>query len=315
MIEMLAVTLIPIFFGLTLGYLAGIFKTVDNLNVRTLVSFVMNFALPCSLFLVILKAPRNLLMTQGALVGQLVVVYLVLYAATYFFSRRLLRGNAQDSSVLALTLGFPNVTAVGIPLLDAMYGSRTAVPVAIGIAAGAMTISPLTLAILENNTPSVHGMTPWARLRRASLMAVRRPVVWAPALALVFAFGNIGLPLYAQKCLSVMGTATAGAALFLTGLIVSAQKFEISGQSILAVLGKNIVQPALALALSMAMALPLDQLRAVVMISAIPCGFFGLVFGKGFGSSPAIASSSLILSYLVGIVSLAGWIVLLGNMH
>jgi len=52
-----------------------------------------------------------------------------------------------------------------------------------------------------------------------------------------------------------------------------------------------------------------------VLVAAIPCGFFGLVFGKGFDVSPLVASSSLILSYLLGIASLAAWIVLLGHLH
>jgi predicted permease len=63
------------------------------------------------------------------------------------------------------------------------------------------------------------------------------------------------------------------------------------------------------------MALPIDLTRCVVLMMAIPCGYFGLVFGKGFGSSPVSASSTLVVSYAVGIVTLAGWIVLLGNLR
>ena len=50
MIPILAFALIPLFFGLLLGYFAGIRKFVDNRDVHSLVRFVMNFALPCSLF-------------------------------------------------------------------------------------------------------------------------------------------------------------------------------------------------------------------------------------------------------------------------
>jgi hypothetical protein len=55
-----------------------------------------------------------------------------------------------------------------------------------------------------------------------------------------------------------MGSATTGAALFLTRLVVSAQAFRLDHVVILSVLGKNIVQPALCLLL------------------AIPCGFLGV---------------------------------------
>ena len=57
------------------------------------------------------------------------------------------------------------------------------------------------------------------------------------------------------------------------------------------------------------------MIRYAVLIAAIPCGFFGLVFGKGFNSSPLTASSSLIFSYVFGIATFAaGWIVVLGRL-
>ncbi|MFY9988618.1 MAG: AEC family transporter [Chthoniobacterales bacterium] len=50
MIAALTNALVPIFAGLLLGYLAGRWKFVDNQNVRTLITFVMSMAVPCSLF-------------------------------------------------------------------------------------------------------------------------------------------------------------------------------------------------------------------------------------------------------------------------
>jgi malonate transporter and related proteins len=51
-----------------------------------------------------------------------------------------------------------------------------------------------------------------------------------------------------------------------------------------------------------------DQIRDVVLISAIPGGFFGLVFGESFHATPEIASSSLIASYGLGWVTLSIWL-------
>jgi predicted permease len=315
MVPMLAVALVPIFVGLLLGYFAGIRGMIDNLNVHSLVSFVMNFALPCALFLAIIKAPREMLWSQGRLVVLLAIGYLVVYGAAHFFSRMVIRNTPADGAVLALTVAFPNVTAVGIPLLDTVYGAQTAVTVAIGIAVGALTISPITLYILENNTVAGHALTPAVRVRRAVLRTIRRPVVWAPAAGIVAVLLNVSLPAYLTRSLSVMGSATAGCALFLTGLVVSAQKFTLDWRVLLAVLTKNILQPLLCLGMAVAVALPVDQTRSVVLMAAIPCGFFGLVFGKGFNSSPLVASSSLVLSYGLGILTLAGWITFLEHLH
>jgi predicted permease len=130
----------------------------------------------------------------------------------------------------------------------------------------------------------------------------------------VAALIKLHLPDYVNRSLTVMGNATAGAALFLTGLIVSAQPFRLDGRVIAAMMAKNLMQPALCLGLAWLIGLSAVETRYAVLIAAIPCGFFGLVFGKGFNSSPLTASSSLIFSYAAGIVTLAGWIVFLGRL-
>lgn len=314
MISILAFALIPVFFGLLLGYFAGIRRFVDNRDVRSLVGFVMNFALPCALFTAIAHANRAMLRSQGGLVVVLGLVYLVLFFLTWFIERRVFHTNPADSAVLALTLAFPNATAVGIPLLDALYGPSAAAATAMGIAIGAVTISPFTLAILEQSALKSHALSPAAQIRRWSWRVVQRPVVWAPALGVLTALIQLPLPDFVNRSLAVMGNATAGAALFLTGLIVSAQRFSLDGRVIAALVAKNLLQPALCLGIAWMIGLSVVETRYAVLIAAIPCGFFGLVFGKGFNSSPLTASSSLIFSYVFGIASLAGWIVLLGRL-
>jgi predicted permease len=310
-IAILAFALIPIFFGLMLGYFAGLRGFVDNRDVHSLVRFVMNFALPCSLFLAIARTDPRMLRSQSGLIVVLGVVYLALFFITLLVERRMFRTSAADSAVLALTLAFPNATAVGIPLLDALYGPSAAAASAMGIAIGAVTISPLALAILEHSTPKGHSVSQAAQILGSLGKAARRPVVWAPVLGVVAALARLHLPDFATRSLTVMGNATAGAALFLTGLIVSAQRFQLNGRVIAAVVAKNVAQPALCLVIAWAIGLSVVETRYAVLIAAIPCGFFGLVFGKGFNSSPLTASSSLIFSYVVGIATLAGWIVLL----
>lgn len=58
MTRILADALVPIFVGLFLGYAAGLRGSMDNKHVKTLITFVMSFAVPSSLFLSIVTAPR-----------------------------------------------------------------------------------------------------------------------------------------------------------------------------------------------------------------------------------------------------------------
>jgi len=322
MTKVLGDALVPIFAGLLLGYFAGLWRRMDNQNVRTLITFVMSFAIPCSLFLAIASTPRTALREQAAAGLVLAIVYAVLYAVSFVWTRFRENLNASDSSVVALTLGFPNSAAVGLPLLASVFGSRATVTVATSLAIGSITVSPITLAILERSRRGSAGVSGTglsgksSALRQITLSLIhscKRPIVWAPLLGLAFSCADLTLPSFIHRSLAVMGSAADGSALVLTGLVVSAQKFEIRGNTLIAVLLKNALQPAIALGICMLIHLNIEQTRYVTLISAMPCGFFGVVFGRDFDSNPKLASSGLIASYLVGVGSLAAWIVIVNH--
>jgi predicted permease len=314
MIAILANALVPIFAGLLLGYIAGLRGVVDNKNVRSLITFVMSFALPCSLFVTIARTPHHLLWSQGKVAVALAIVYFVIFGLTHLASQRVGQNTAADSTVLALTLGFPNAAAVGLPLLLAAYGNDAVVSVAVAIAIGSITVSPITLAILESSTAEGKALSPTARVWTSAWKAVKKPVVWAPVLGVLAVVINLHMPTSVERSLTVLGSATAGTALFLTGLVVSAQRFKFTWGVGWSVLAKNLIQPALGLLIARSLSLSLEATRSVVLISAIPCGFFGIVFGKGFDATPEVASSSLIASYVIGIFTLSGWIVFLNHL-
>jgi malonate transporter and related proteins len=315
MIQLLANSLVPIFVGLLFGYAAGLLKIVDNKDVKSLVSFLMTFALPCSLFVIIARTPRQLLWEQADAAVVLAIVYVAVFVATYYVSRNLGKDTAANSAVLALTLGFPNHAGVGIPLLLAVYGPEASVSVAVGLAVGAITITPITLTILESGTSAGRTLSPAARIRISLWRALQKPVFWAPVLGVLVAVVKFHMPIYLDKSLTILGDATEGTALFVTGLITSAQRFNLNWGVGWAVLGKNVIQPALCLAVALLLGVPLEETRFVVLLSAIPSGFFGILFGKGFDATPEVASSSLVASTVLSIVTLAGWIVLLSHLR
>ncbi len=314
MVTILANALVPIFMGLLLGYVAGLRRIVDNGNVKSLITFVMSFALPCSLFVTIARTPHRLLWSQGNVAVAFAIIYFVVFGLTHLAAQHVGKNSAADSTVLALTLGFPNGAAVGLPLLLSAYGNDAVVSVAVSIAVGSITVSPITLAILEGSTEEGKALSPATRIRTSAWKAIKKPVVWAPVLGVFAVAIDFDMPTYVERSLTVLGSATAGAALFLTGLVVSAQRFKFTWSVGWSVFTKNLLQPALGLLIARSLSLPLEATRSVVLISAIPCGFFGIVFGKGFDATPEVASSSLIASYVIGIFTLAGWIIFLSHL-
>jgi malonate transporter and related proteins len=314
MTKVLADALVPIFAGLFLGYFAGLWRRMDNRNVRTLITFVMTLAVPCSLFMSIAQTPRAELREQAGAALVLTIVYVVLYALTFSWARSSQKLRTSESADFALTVSFPNSAAVGLALLAPVFGPRSLVTVATSIALGSMTISAITLAILEaERDPSGEGLS-FRHFALSLLYAGKKPIVWAPLLGLVFSYAEVQLPSFTSRSIELIGSAAAGSALVLTGLVVSAQKFEFGGNTVVAVFLKNLLQPGLALGIAMLVHVSLEQTRYVTLISAIPCGFFGIVFGKSDNVNPRLASSGLIESYVLGVVTLAMWVAIVNHL-
>src|SRR4029077_19439708 len=159
MTKVLADALVPIFAGLLLGYFAGLWPRMDNQNVRPLITFVMSFAIPCSLFLAIASTPRAALREQAAAGLALPIVYAVLYAVSFVWTRFRENLNASDSSVVALSLGFPNSAAVGLPLLASVFGSRATVTVGTSLALCSLAVSQHSTSILERSRSGSAGVS------------------------------------------------------------------------------------------------------------------------------------------------------------
>jgi malonate transporter len=303
-------TLIPIFAGLLLGYIAGRRGLMDNRNVRNLIVLVMNFAIPCALFSTILGSSRADLLRHVPASLMLTLAFSVLYLISYLWARRGLGMSLSDASVLALTIGFPNSAAIALPLFSGAYGPQSTVTAALSLVIGSITISPLTLALLEADKQAGGHNISIAQILHSFPSALLRPVVWAPLLALVGVFFDLHLPSFVQGTLSTLGSAATGSALILTGLVVSAQSFRFTGGVGITTLLKLVGQPLFGVCVMLLFRMDHNDVRNVTVINAIPCGFFGLVFGKAFEATPEVASSGLIGSYLLGWATLALWMLL-----
>jgi malonate transporter len=297
-------SLVPVFFVLGLGYFAGLIKMVDNKDVSSINTMLMTFALPAALFAAIARTSAKVLVQQDRLVISLALAMVLIYAITWVLQRYVYHLGPGEAAVQSLTVAFANNVAVGIPLLSSFFGSEGLVAVAAGIGVGAIVISPVTLVVLESGTDKAKTMPAGERLLYATLQSCKRPVVWAPVAGMIFSLLRIPLPDLAFRMLNLIGVATAGVALFLTGLILSAQPFRLGGNAITGVVLKNIGQVALMVLIVRLIGTVPPATREAVLLSAVPAGFFGTVFGARYGVASIEASSTLIASTLFSAVTL-----------
>lgn len=304
--------LVPVFFVLLLGYAAGKLHVVDNLHVDALNALVMDFALPASLFAATASASRREMIDQVPLFLVLGVTMLLLYLAWYFAARRISKLSQSEASLQALTIGFPNLAGVGLPIMTSVVGPTGTVPVAVALAAGSILISPLTLIVAEMGAAKARGEEMAARqILTAVRRAITKPVVLAPALGIVFSLSDVSLDALAHASLALIGSSAAGVALFLTGAILSAQSFRLDWKISAATVASDIVRPLLAVAVILVLPIAQDAAKTAILLAAVPSGFFGILFAVNYRLDSARVGSMVIASTAFSVPTLAIVIALL----
>jgi len=300
--------LAPVFFVMLLGFAAGKWRVVDNHQVDGLNALVMDFALPASLFVATASAPRSEMVAQAPLFAVLGMVMLAMYLAWYFFVRASSNVSKPDAALQALTIAFPNLAGVGLPITSAVLGPTGTVPVAIALAAGSIIVSPLTLVLVEMSRKGAAGTSVEPRSTRmlhALRPALTKPVVLAPALGILFSLAELPLGIVAENSLLLIGHAAAGVALFLTGLILSAAPFRLDWKVVAATAAADIIRPLLTAAVILMLPISADVAKVAILLMAVPSGFFGILFAVNYRLDSAAIGSMVTASTVLSIVTMA----------
>ena len=299
----------PIFFGMGLGYLGGRTRDIDSGNVGQLNALVMDFAVPAAIFVTVIAASRATLLGQLPLAGLVLGSMLILFATTYALARWAYGFDASEASVQALTTSVPNYAAAGLPLIAALLGSKYVVAVAVAIACSCLFVSPITLVVLDATSSKYR-----KSMVRSFATAFRQPVVLAPLIAIAVVMAGIPIPTFAQKSLTLMGEVSGGAGLFLTGLIVSAQPLKLDMNVAIQTGLANVAHPLMVAGLAWLFAVEPLAAREAIVLSALPVGFFGILFGLRSKRSSKVSGTTLIASTVLSAATLSAVIYLTASM-
>jgi predicted permease len=308
----IAEALVPVFFVMFLGYFAGARRIIDNQHVASLNVLLMTFVLPVALFVGVAQTSRSGLEENGKLFLVLVISMLVTFGITFALNHYVFGLSPGENAVQSLSVGSPNFAAVGLPLLGSVMGPGSAVSVAASVAAGSVFISPLALAVLEARAKAT-GSSPHP-IATALFHSVCKPVVIAPVAGLVVALLGIHLNEVVSHALNLIGVTAAGLACFVTGLVLSAQPLRLNANVGVGVFLKNIVLPLVAYAIALALGMSGDSAREAIFLTALPAGFFGMLFGLNYGVRSQAIGSTLTLSSLISVITLTAAILLTSQM-
>lgn len=299
-VEMIAIIqdVLPIFFVMFLGYMAGKKHGFDQDQAAGFNKLVLDFALPTLLFSSIISSNRATLFSDATLFVVAFVALIIWYFVTFFIAMGLFGRNRHEAGLAGLSAGAPTVGFLGIAVLDPIFGTQAAVTVAIvSLVVNAIQV-PLTIVL-----SSSIGTSPFKAIKHAFF----QPIVYAPLAAVLLVLVEVDVPQVVGRMLALIGGTASGVAVFAAGLTLSAHKTQFSLEILWNVSGKLLLLPALTMALAIWAGISGVMLQELVLLAALPPAFSGVILASNSRTYVEPATSTLILSSLLFALTAPLW--------
>lgn len=306
--------LLPILFVIALGYWAGRRKNFDADQVRGINELVLDYALPALMFVAIVKTTRSELLAQGPFLIVILIGFVGLYLVTLGISFFLLHHSLGEAALEANLVSFPSAAFMGIPIFRGLFGATSILSITTAAVIGLVTVAPLTVILLEiqaqRSSASAAGLN--RLVWNGVVNSFRKPMVWAPILATVLVLLDVRVPDEIDAMLSLIGSITSGASIFVAGLIIAAYDIKLNVEVISNVIGKMIVQPLFMVLLVALLGVANPLAREAILIGAIPSAVFAPLLAPRYRVYESESASTLVLTTLMMIVTFPIIIALIG---
>lgn len=288
------------FFGARRGLLTpGFSKKVSSL--------VMNVFLPASVFLSITDGVGQI---DARELPHIVLMLTLLIAVSYivaFLFARLMGRRTEDPATLELSVSAMNTLLVGLPIVQGVYGS-------LGVLYTGLSNLPFNLALytygvwrLGSTGPNGHG-----GLRLRDMFTV---VLIGTLIALgIFCLG-LPVPGIFRRFLSIASGATTPLSTVIIGITMGSEDIRAAFRDrrvYLICFVRLIVIPLLVWLAMRPLTADVLLLKTCVVLAACPTAVVVPILALQHGHEPTLGSNSVIVSTILGLVTMPAIILLMG---
>jgi len=294
--------LVPVFFVLALGYVAGKRRSFDADQAAGLSKLALTFALPASLFVGMTQIPRDLLLQQGRLVLALILVHTGLFLVAWVLLGLLKPLHGTPSIIYALMLSTSATPVFGLAVLGPVLGPTSAG--AVGLVALAINlVVPPAVVLLEMDaaTKSQQGAEDHSKpspVLTGLASGLKSPLLWGPILGIVVVLVKLHLPSTLAACFQLIGSATSGVAVFAVGLVLAAHPIRLSRAVLIGALGRVTVQSGTLFALFYLLHVVSPFAREALVCCSFPLATVVVLFAAKYKAVESEAASMLLISTL-----------------
>jgi malonate transporter and related proteins len=298
--------LLPIFFVLSLGYFAGRTKQFNSEQASGLNELVLDYALPASLFVGASSTPRDQLLQQAPLFLAIFITLMGLYLIAWLVSRTWFHYSIGTAALQACIIASPTAPFIGTPVLSGLFGASSAVSIAISAIVINVVQVPLTLMLIQIELSQKSGEhSSLKQMLKSSVLNLGKiPVVWAAILAILFVILGVQVPSVVDNMLNLIGTVNSGVAVFFSGVTLAAYSLKLNREVVLNSVLKMVVQPLIMAGLVFAFSIPNPAAIEGIILCGLPTGVIGVILASRYRLYTSAASSSLLLTSMLMIVTL-----------
>ncbi|MGG2065275.1 AEC family transporter [Bacillus sp. S14(2024)] len=302
--------LIPIFFVIILGYLAGHFKKFDKQTSKGLNTLVTKFALPAHLFVGITTTPRRNLIDEWPFLVTLLLGIIGFFLVLLIVMKYMFKYTLTPSSMFALNSTQPSFAFMGIPVLGSIFGANAvAIPIAItGIVVNAI-LDPLATILgtigERNRKKKEEKKESLVKVTVHSILhGLSEPLACIPLIGVILTLCGFQSPKLLQGMLEQIGGITSGAALFAVGVTVGIGKISFSKEAFSIAVLKVAIQPIIMFGIVFLMGLSSDEVTKAVLLVAFPGSSVAAMIALKFESLENETASAFVISSILSLLTL-----------
>lgn len=301
---------LPLFGIVLLGYVAARVGWLAEATVDGLSRYVFDFAIPLLLF-------RSMATLEAIEVApwRLLASYYGAAFAVFALGAAGARFVGADAPGEAATMGFgasfSNTVLLGIPLVLTLYGEQGALPLFMLVALHSLlllTTAIVTLELARGRRDRLAG-----DVGRSLRNLATNPILLGLAAGLLWRATGWSLATPLDRIVDALGGTASPCALFAMGGSLS--RYRVRGhvrEAVLVTALKNFVMPALVWLLA-TRAFDIDPVwaKVAVVVAAMPTGVNVYLFAHRYDAGTGIASSAVVISTTVSLVTVSVLLALL----
>jgi len=303
-------TALPFFALIFCGYGAGRLRLLDETAAAGVNTFVFYFALPAFLFGLMSSSPIGEVV-NAPFIGAYVTASLALFALTALAGLRLFEIGHAEAAVQGLAAVLANTGYMGIPLISAVFGRESAVPIVVGLTLDGVLMIPLGIVIIESSKGRAEDLTHTALITFSAL--ARNPLILSIFAGLAVSTTGFTPPTPLANFLDLLGGTAGPCALFalgatLAGRSVAGGTAEVSYLTFM----KLVLHPA-TLFFTTTLIFNVDPLWATAALlgAALPIAANVFIVARQYNVYVARTSSAILVSTAISMVSVSALLLVL----